>query len=253
MFDPIIEALITLHQGVPRKGPGSDTLSREIIAKLRPLLPSQPVMADMGCGSGYSSFFLAGSLGGSVTAVDFAPPFIQELEEKLRSHPLKSVITPRVADMLDSGMKPHTLDLIWSEGAAYAVGVKNALESWHSLLKEGGYLMLSDCCWFTNQPSAEPQAFWQENYPDIQRIGENISMMEDRGYRLILTESLPSHCWWESYFDPMKARLDVLEHEVEPGSVLESVLKETRREQALFREYSDEYGYAFYLLQKVAR
>jgi len=83
MHDPFIQALIDVHRELPRKGPGDDALSRQLMTRVRPLLPASPWMADMGCGNGHTAFLLAETLGGHVTAVDFAEPFLAELERRI--------------------------------------------------------------------------------------------------------------------------------------------------------------------------
>ncbi|MEG3640204.1 class I SAM-dependent methyltransferase [Magnetococcus sp. PR-3] len=250
MFDPIIEALISIHQDLPRKGPGSDELVRRMIQHLMPLLPTHPEMADMGCGNGHAARMLAGMLKGHVTAIDFAPPFIQELQVWLAEHALQNHITPQVGDMLASGLAANSCDLIWSEGAAYSVGVEQALQNWFELLKPGGFVVYSDCCWLTTEPSAPATAFWQENYPDMCSVGESITRAEALGYRFCSAEKLPSQTWWTSYYDPLKKRLDQLSEQADSNAVLAEVIAESYREQALFEQHHKEYGYIFFIVQK---
>lgn len=246
MHEPFIQALIDIHRDLPRKGPGDDTLSRRLMADIRPLLPDNPRITDMGCGNGHVAFLLAETLGGPVTAVDFAEPFIDELKQRLTEEP----ITPVLGDMLRPGLEPESLDLIWSEGAAFAVGVENALKVWLNLLKPGGVLVFSDAVWFTPEPTAEVMAFWEKADPNICSVGDNINRAERLGYRFIATQTLPQAAWWSSYYDPMTERLDHLEPTVEAGSLMADVIADARREADLFRRFGDEYGYAFFVLRK---
>jgi SAM-dependent methyltransferase len=249
MQDPIIDALIRIHEGIPRKGPGSDQLARSIIQRFACHVPADPRMADLGCGNGHSAFLLTELLGGHVTAVDFAPAFIDELRRRLEGHPRAGSITPVTGDMLEPGLVAGSCHLVWSEGAAFAVGIDNALRTWKPLLSPGGILVYSECCWFTPEPSPEVAAFWEKNYPDIRSVGENITRAEGLGYRFLAAEALPREAWWTSYFDPLGARLDEMEAEVEPGSVLQQVISDARWEADLFRRHGDEYGYAFFVLK----
>lgn len=246
MHDPFIQALIDLHRELPRKGPGSDALSCDLMAQVRSLLPDNPRMADMGCGNGHTAFQLIATLGGSVTAVDFAEPFIDELKARLQGEP----ITPVLGEMLEPGLAPGSLDLIWSEGAAFAVGVENALKTWLPLLKPGGILVYSEAVWFTPAPGGKIAEFWAQNYPEIRSVGDNITRAEALGYRFLAARALPRQAWWESYFNPMRARLDQLEPTLEPNSLMAQVVVSARREQEMFRLYGDQYGYAFFVLQK---
>jgi 16S rRNA (guanine1207-N2)-methyltransferase len=53
-----VAALVELHRGLPRQGPGSDRFTRELLKRL-PALPDKPRIADLGCGNGALSLALA--------------------------------------------------------------------------------------------------------------------------------------------------------------------------------------------------
>lgn len=248
MHDPFIQALIHIHRDIPRKGPGSDALSRAAMEKLLPLLPDDPQIADMGCGNGHGSFLLVETVGGHVTAVDVAEEFIDELRKKLVGHPAATHVTPVVGDMVDPGLAAKSLDLVWSEGAAFAVGLDNALTAWRDLLKPGGLVAFSECCWFTDHPSEEAAAFWAENYPNIGTMGDVVALAESLGYRCLWSDRLPAEDWWTSYYDPLAERLDRLENE-KPEGPLAEVIAGARHEAEIFRRFGDEYGYGFFVLQ----
>ncbi|MBU1742495.1 MAG: class I SAM-dependent methyltransferase, partial [Proteobacteria bacterium] len=67
------EAFFTLHQDIPREGPGSDTATRQAINRL-PALPEKPAVLDLGCGPGKQTLVLAWELGVPVIAIDFHQP-----------------------------------------------------------------------------------------------------------------------------------------------------------------------------------
>ena len=56
--DKYIKALIELHSGLQRQGPGDYGFSEEIIKQL-PELPPNPRIADIGCGAGAGTLILA--------------------------------------------------------------------------------------------------------------------------------------------------------------------------------------------------
>ena len=53
-----VGALIELHRGLERQGPGDTDFSDYIISQL-PGLPPNPRIADIGCGTGAGTLFLA--------------------------------------------------------------------------------------------------------------------------------------------------------------------------------------------------
>ena len=95
--------------------------------------------------------------------MDACEPFIDELRARLTvTH---GAVDARVGDMLAPGVEPASLDLIWCEGAAYAVGVERALAAWRPLLRPDGFVVFSECCWIASGPPAECAAFWADAYP----------------------------------------------------------------------------------------
>ncbi len=248
----LIDALITEHGGLPRKGPGSDTLARAIIERIRPRLTARPQAADLGCGNGHSAILLAETLDADVTAVDFAPAFIAELEARLAAGaPACGSVTPRVGDMLEPGLEPGSADLLWSEGAAYTVGLENALSTWHPLLKAGGFLVFSECCWFKREGAPEAAvALWDRGYPNMGTVAQTLRLTEEAGYRFLAAEALPSEAWWESYFGPLSERHPLLAAQAAGNPVLAEVIADAKSEMETFRACSDYYGYVFFVLMK---
>lgn len=245
--DPAIEALIAIHRGLPRQGPGSATLTAHLLDQLAPRLPARPRVADLGCGSGAAARQIAHRLDAEVVAVDFAADFIDQL--KAAPPPPAGRIIPRVADMLAPGLKPASLDLIWSEGAAYAVGVPAALAAWRPLLRPGGVLVLSECVWFTASPPPEPARYWAEAYPEMTTASGLIARAEAAGFGLLAAHRLPSEAWWESYYRPLAANLDRLQAEAADDPHLGRAIAETRREMALFEAHHEAYGYLIVVLK----
>ncbi|WP_281284519.1 class I SAM-dependent methyltransferase [Nonomuraea diastatica] len=93
--DPVVNALITLHHGLPRQGPGSDATTRRLLALARPL-PERPKVLDLGCGPGRASLLLAAA-GAEVTAVDTHQPYLDELREAAARRGLAERSAPRTS------------------------------------------------------------------------------------------------------------------------------------------------------------
>jgi len=251
MDDAALRALCHLHAGLPRKGPGSERLTRALLADLAPELPPRPRAADLGCGSGHAAILLADGLGAQVTAVDACAPFIDELGARLAAAPpARGTVAARVADMLAPGLAPASLDLVWSEGAAYAVGVERALAAWRLLLAPAGVLVFSECCWLAPDPPAECAAFWADAYPAMTPPAGVLSAAERVGYRLRRAERLPPADWWTSYYDPLAARCEALAGEAATDPPLRAAIVEARREMDVFRRFARWYGYVLFVLDR---
>src|SRR5262249_10882823 len=118
-----IEAAYALQDGLPRNAPGSDALTREALARLGPFRAA-PRVLDLGCGRGRSTRVLAATLGraAQIVAVDVHAPFLDALRRDLVADGLATPVETRCVSMETCGERPGSVDLIWSEGAAYAIG-----------------------------------------------------------------------------------------------------------------------------------
>ena len=239
-----IAALIELHRGCDRKGPGDAAFSRHILDSL-PELPQTPRIADLGCGSGAGSLLLAQYYQSSVKAVELSAEFLDELMQRAEQAGLAHLIEPVCRDMANLDWPAGSIDLLWSEGAAYNLGFEQALETWRPLLAKGGIAVVSEISWLKNDVPEPARAYWQGVYPAMGSEAENIARARQAGFEVLATQQLPSQAWWTNYYEPLRGRMAELE--ISPAA--EAVIEETRAEMALFETYSDFYGYTFYVLR----
>jgi SAM-dependent methyltransferase len=242
-----LAALVDLHRGLERQGPGDAAFTREILLRL-PALPPRPRIADLGCGSGAGACVLARHLRARVRAVDASAIFIGELRDRAAREGLTQWIEPIVADMADLEWPPASIDLLWSEGAAYNLGFERALTLWRPLLARGGVAVVSELSWFTDDAPAAPREYWGASYPGMGGEHENVDRARRAGYEVLFTARLPSEAWWRNYYDPLRERLG--QPAVEPATA--AVIRDTRQEIALFEQFSGYYGYTFYALRAAA-
>ena len=240
-------ALFEFFEAMPRQGPGSEAVTRALYQRIRPLLPSVPVAADMGCGSGAAGLVLAAE-GAVVTGVDVHRPFLETFEEAAAERGLSSSVATRRASMTESGLEAASLDLIWSEGAVFTVGFETALSVFKALLKPGGVLVVSECAWFQQEVPEELSAFWRQAYPAIATVGANLRKAEALGYRFLHAESLAREVWEREFYQPMEALIAAMEQT--SAAETQEIIREHRAEIDLFRRYHAYYGYVFLALQK---
>ena len=243
-----ITALIELHRGLERQGPGDTAFSRQLLQKLAPM-PANLRIADLGCGSGAAALLLAEHYQCQVMAVDSCSVFIEELKLRARQAGLTHLITPLQADMAELGAAldwpPACIDLLWSEGAAYNLGFERALSVWRPFLKDKGIAVVSEMSWFTDEAPQPAFDYWHAAYPTMGTESENIDRARRVGYQVLATQRLPSDVWWKNYYTPLRARIKQLE--LTPA--MQAVVEETETEMDLFEKFSDSYGYTFYILQ----
>ncbi|MCK5880883.1 MAG: class I SAM-dependent methyltransferase [Sinobacterium sp.] len=249
-----IEAMIELHTGLERQGPGDAAFSKKIISEILGELPESVKAIDLGCGTGGATLLLAELLSGSVQAVDFSTAFIATLKDNLVGKTLSAEVVASAENFsqLSNAQFPRgSYDLLWSEGAAYILGFSAALKTWRPLLKEGGIAVISEMSWFTQTPSNDVNEFWTNAYPSMATEEDNIEIAKQHGFEVLKTVRLPAKAWWDNYYNPLLQRMQQLRLNVgmNADQVLFDVLDDTDTEIDLFSRFSDEYGYTFYVLK----
>ncbi|PSN12551.1 class I SAM-dependent methyltransferase [filamentous cyanobacterium CCT1] len=239
-----VVALTDLHRGLDRKGPGDSDFSRSILSNLS-TLPLKPRIADLGCGSGASALLLAQHYQSTVMAVDSSSVFIDELKARAKQLGLEHLIRPIQGDMAKLDWSAGSVDLLWSEGAAYNLGFEEALKIWRPLLANSGIAVISELSWFTDDVPEPAIAYWQNAYPMMGSEAKNIDRINRSSFSLLSTHRLPSHAWWMNYYGPLRERMQ----QIETTPIIQLVIRETEEEMNLFEKFSDFYGYTFYVLQ----
>ncbi|SCD75921.1 Methyltransferase domain-containing protein [Streptomyces sp. ScaeMP-e83] len=240
------EAFFALHHRLPRQSPGSDATTRRLLALAGPL-PDRPRALDLGCGPGRASLLLAAEAGAEVTAVDLHRPFLDELDEAAQARGLGDRVRTVRADMGDltgPDFPAGSFDLVWAEGSAYRIGFATAVRDWQRLLAPGGAMMVSECVWTTEAPSAGARAFWERN-GSLRTLPETTAAAVAAGCAVSAVLLHPDSDW-DTYYVPLAERVESADPTV-PG--MEWVLAATREELAVRREYGAEFGYAAYVLR----
>ncbi len=241
-----IKALIELFSGLERQGPGDASFSRHILSIL-PALPQNPRIVDFGSGTGAGTLILAKWFNTRITAVDFSRPFLEELESHARAHGLDHLVRTVEGDMGNLEWPEASIDLLWSEGAAYNLTFEGALKVWRPLMVPGGIAVISEISWFASKIPEPCLKFWQNVYPEIADENENSKHARAAGFEVVGIHRLPSEAWWTNYYEPLDERMKTLRPAADPA--MQEVIEETEVEIELFRKYSDIYGYSFYLLK----
>lgn len=232
-----------LHRDLPREGPGSDATARLLLSLAAPL-PEEPRVLDLGCGPGPAALLLAAEIGARVAAVDTHQPFLDRLAGVAASRGLDRRIETANLSIAELPYPDRSVDLIWSEGAAYTIGYETALRSWRRLLAPGGVLVVSECEWTTDTPSEEARAFWDEAYP-LRTREQNLAIARSAGYVVVASHLLPDADWAE-YYGPLAERVSQLDP---AGPGMAAVLAEASREIEIRQKHGAEYGYTAYVLR----
>ena len=227
-------------------GPGGNLHSLHVLR----LLPRQTfhVIVDAGCGTGRQTIMLATELGTLVHAVDSYEPFLNELGQRAKKMHVERLVHMHCMDMKDIPSVFQHIDLLWSEGAAYNIGFANALCTWASAIKPGGFAVVSELSWLREQVPSAIREFFVSGYPDMQSIHDNVAVAESAGYKLLNTYTLPKEAWVEGYYDVLEPRARALSNH--PELSVRDFAAETIKEIEIFERSKDTFGYVFYVLQR---
>ncbi len=243
-------AISEIFDGLPRQGPGSNKCTEKAFTMLSHF-PVNVKILDIGCGTGMQTIHLARICDNChITAVDVYQPYLDSLMEKAVDEGVADRISTVCASMDDLPFEDNEFDIIWCEGAIFIMGFEKGLDYWKHFLKEGGFMALTEAAWFTESSSEEIYQFWNECYSDIATIPQNENRIETAGYTIIDQFKLSSSAWWDDYYVPLEKRLDSIEDNFKDNAEAESIIEFSRKEIELFRQYSNEYGYVFFVLQK---
>ncbi len=244
-MDPFLQ----IFGSLPRAGPGSNALTRKAIALLTDLPPS-PRILDVGCGPGVQTVELLRATRGSVVAVDLLPQMLARAREGAAAAGVADRLDVLQLDMKAMPFAESCFDVLWSEGAIYVLGFEAGLRAFQKLVKPGGFVAVSEAVWLKPDPPAEVMAFWQE-YPEIDTVEAKLALVRRLGYEPLGHFVFPSSAWTDEYYDPMERRIAEHAEAWQGNPEAEAVLDAARREIAMFRRFSDYYGYAFLVMRKV--
>lgn len=246
--DQSVKALIELHNGLDRLGPGDDDFSKFIIGQVSGLAPA-PRIADLGCGAGAGALILAEEFRCKIKAVDFSREFLQQLVTRARQTGLQGFVEIIEADIGKLDWPPACIDLLWSEGAAYSITFQGALETWRPLLVKDGVAVISEMNYLSTDVPQSLGRCMKNLYPDIRTEAANVDLINSRGFEVLAVHRLPARAWWDNYYTPLCDKIDRIRDSAD--DLMLGVIDETLEEIECFREYEKYYGYTYYVMRAI--
>jgi ubiquinone/menaquinone biosynthesis C-methylase UbiE len=244
-----LEYIYELCEALPRSGPGSNEYTRRAFNTI-PKRQTPPFILDIGCGQGMQTIEIAKISNGKIIALDNHQTFLDMLMEQAKKQRFEEKIIPKNMSMLDMDFEEETFDIVWSEGALYFMGFQDGLKRCHQLLKDKGYLAVTELLYTVPNPPNPVVEYFESEYPDIKNIEENIEAIKKEGFNLISNFTLPESAWLDNYYLPMEKELPRLNSKYQGNEVALAVFEGFRYEADFYRKYSKYYGYEFFVMQK---
>ena len=243
-----MDVFYEIYEGIPRQGPGSNEYTRQAYEMLAEV-PKEPAILDVGCGAGVQTIELARISGGFVTGLDNHQSFLDTLAGNAQAAGLGEKVKPVNGSMFEMEFAEGSFDIIWAEGSIYNLGFEAGLRQWRRFLKPNGYVSVTEVSWLKKNPTAELAQFWKKEYPAIKPIDENRVLIRDCGYAEMGHFVLGEDAWLHNYYAPLEKQVATLRKKYPGDGEIAGVLDEMDAEIALYRKYSQWYGYVFYVMQ----
>jgi len=243
-----MEYFLQIYGALPRAGPGSNELTRRAF-EMMSHVPESPRILDVGCGPGMQTIELLKITTGTVVALDLLPDMTTRVKARAEDAGVSDRLVTLEQDMKEMVFPESSFDVIWSEGAIYFLGFEAGLKKVKEFVKPGGYVAVSEAVWLKPNPPPEVVEFWRE-YPEIDTVDAKLEVIKRVGYEVVGHFIFPPTAWTDQYYDPMEDRIAEKAEEWSGIPNAEAALKEARNEISIFRQYSDYFSYAFFVMRK---
>ncbi|OFX22516.1 MAG: hypothetical protein A2041_07910 [Bacteroidetes bacterium GWA2_31_9b] len=243
------EIFYEIFSNLPRQGPGDIMLTIKALNIIKKKTTIENIL-DIGCGTGFQTIALALNFDGKILAVDNYQPFLDELSDQAYEMGIGNKITTKCLDIRNLEIPESEYDVIWSEGSIFVTGFEKGLNDWKKFLKPGGFMVISEANWFKENPPAELQKFWTNEYPAMMTIDKNIQLIEKCGYKIIDQFPLSSNGWVNNYYYPLERNVFKARKKYKSNTKALEIVETIQNEIDMFKKHSDYYGYMFYIIQK---
>jgi len=244
-----MEYFYELFCSIPRGGPGDNNSTRKAFSYLKKL-PAEPLMLDLGCGHGVQTLELARLSIGTIIALDTYQPFLDILMRNARAEGFENRIIPKHQSMLEMEFDDGTFDVIWSEGALYFMGFQQGLATCNRLLKNKGYVAVTEAVLLKHNLPKPLQEFWDTYYPVIMDIPSNIALIKKERLKLLAHFTLPESSWVDNYYTPIEKSITTLKKKYHDNTIALQTFETLEEEIRMYKNYSEYYGYEFFIMQK---
>ena len=241
------DLLADIRRDICRENRTRLTFTRRAFRALHGL--RKPRILDVGCGAGGPTLELARLSDGEIVAMDIDQAALDELQRTAGEAGVSARITVVNRSMLDMDFAEESFDVIWSEGAVFAIGFSEALEEWRKFIRPGGFLVIHEAIWLRPDPPEEIANYWNRMYPAMRTESHYIEEIRRHGYELVDCIPLPEDTWWVDYYGPLEQRIRGLQDACSDPEV-QRLIAEQQREIDLYKRSQKWYGSAFFIMHK---
>lgn len=202
--------------------------TRQAFSRLSPF--DEPLILDLGCGTGVQTIELAILSKGTVYAIDIDEIALEKLNKKIQIVKLGNRIKTVRGSVKELNFSKEYFDIIWAEGVIVFIGFEKALTYWGQYIKPNGYLVVHD---------------------DVKDYKKKLNLISNSDFQLINEIKLSKEIWWKLYYEPLEKVTLKIKKEFSLNKTDEDVIKANLKEINMFKETTDIICSIFYILKKV--
>ena len=189
----------------------------------------KPRILDIGCGSGVPTMELARLGQGEVIGIDIDQPALAKLNRKIKEAGFSDQVQAVNCSILDMSFPDESFDIIWSEGAIFAIGFERGIREWKHLLKANGFMVIHD---------------------EKGNVQEKLEQIFKCGYRLLGHFILSEDTWRTEYFAPLEKLVAKYQTSYTDDPQKLEELSQARRELEMFKSHPERNSSVYFVIQK---
>ena len=203
----------------------------EYTRKAYHLLPKikNPVILDIGCGTGIQTIELAKLSGGNVLGIDIDKSSLQMLNNKSIKLNLDKNISTQCISLSSLNFPKNSFDVIWAEGSISFIGFKKGIQRWKNFLKSYGFIVIHD---------------------ELKDLSIKLSHIKTSNYKLLNHFILSEQIWWDEYYEPLEKSINefLANQKRKPDKEVRSILNEID----LYKSKPEMFSSVFFILQTMS-
>ncbi|MFC2103721.1 class I SAM-dependent methyltransferase [Bacteroidota bacterium] len=197
------------------------------LSKAISIIPAikNPLMLDIGCGSGVPTLALAENYNGTIIAVDIDTISINRLTEKVKDLNLSDRISIFNCSLHDMKFEENQFDIILAEGFLNNVGFKKGFLLLLKLLKRNGYFIIHD---------------------EFRNYNKKTQLIEQNNCKILDWFELNEQVWWDDYYKCLEKEISS-----QKNKDLLKLFKSDLHEIKLFKRDTSPFKSAYYVIEKL--
>jgi len=184
-----------------------------------------PVILDIGCGTGVPTLWISDNYSGPITAIDTDADSLEWLQKKIHNKNLQNKITTLNTSFFNFKSKPDYFDVILAEGFLNIVGFERGFPKMIELLKRNRHLIIHD------------------EYKDHEI---KCNFITNNHCKVVDTLYLDENIWWDDYYRQL---------EIEIRSIyidqIKDLFKSDLKEIEYFKTDSSPFRSIYYIVEKL--